>query len=79
MEYSKYLKKISYIIFNGMFSEIMNITVKNDHAGSATLCMKSKLNASDLTMRYPKVSTAHVLIFSSIFLPYLLLFSNFGA
>lgn len=62
-----------------MFSEIMNITVKNDHAGSATLCGKNKLNASGSTMRYPRVFTAHVPIFSFIFLPYLLLFSNFGA
>lgn len=67
------------IIFDDMVSDIMNIIVKNDHAGSATLCVKSKLNASGLTMRYPRVSTAHVSIFSFIFLPYLLLVSNFDA
>lgn len=35
-----------------MESEIMNITVKNDHTGCATLCMKSTLNASGFTMKY---------------------------
>lgn len=59
-----------------MFSDIMNITVKNDNAESATLCGKNKLNASGLTMSYPSVFTERVSIF---LLPYLFPFRNFGA
>lgn len=62
-----------------MFADIMNTTVKNNNAESATLRGKNKLNASGLTMRYPSVFTEHVSIFSFTFLPYFFPFSNSGA
>lgn len=59
--------------------QFKNITVKKDNVESATLCRKNKLNISGLTMRYPSVFTEHVPVFSFILLPYLSLFTYFGA
>lgn len=61
------------IIFNVMFSDIVNITIKNDNAESAKLHGENKLNLSVLTMRYLSLCAEHVSIFSFILVPYLLL------
>lgn len=73
MEDSLWLKKISDNIFNVMFSDIVNITIKNGNAESAKLHGENKLNPSVLTMRYLSLCTEHISIFSFILVPYLLL------